>query len=64
MSDETKASYLMMASLSREAELGKSYAVERVAGRLIETLNAIGAITGEVNRLAGTVFISQITQRS
>jgi hypothetical protein len=45
-----------MNQLAREAELNKSYAVERVAGRLIDTLKEIGSITGEVHKLAGTVF--------
>jgi len=47
---------ILMNQLAREAELNRSYAVERVAGRLIDTLKEIGSITGEVSRLAGTVF--------
>lgn len=43
-------------ALVNEAAAGKSYAVERIAGRLIDVLQAIGAQTGEVQRLAGTVF--------
>jgi hypothetical protein len=47
---------ILMNQLAREAELNKSYAVERVAGRLIDTLKEIGSITGEVAKLSGTVF--------
>ncbi len=47
---------ILMNQLAREAELNRSYAVERVAGRLIDVLKEIGASTGEVQRLAGTVF--------
>ncbi len=43
-------------ALVNEAAAGKSYAVERVAGRLIDVLQAIGQQTGEVQRLAGSVF--------
>lgn len=51
---------ILMNQLAREAELNKSYAVERVAGRLIEVLRELGQATGEVSRLAGAVFnISQ-----
>jgi hypothetical protein len=47
---------ILMNQLAREAELNKSDAVERVAGRLIDCLAQIGQQTGEVSRLAGTVF--------
>jgi hypothetical protein len=47
---------ILMNQLAREAELNRSYAVERVAGRLIDVLKEIGGHTGEVQRLAGTVF--------
>ena len=47
---------ILMNQLAREAELNRSYAVERVAGRLIEVLKEIGGHTGEVTKLAGTVI--------
>ena len=47
---------ILMNQLAREAELNRSYAVERVAGRLIDVLKEIGGHTGEVQKLAGTVF--------
>jgi hypothetical protein len=47
---------ILMNQLAREAELNRSYAVERVAGRLIEVLREIGAATGEHQRLTGAVF--------
>ena len=51
---------ILMNQLAREAELNRSYAVERVAGRLIDVLKEIGGHTGEVQKLASTVFnISQ-----
>ena len=42
--------------LVREAELNRPYVIERIAARLIDVLKEIGGHTGEVQRLAGTVF--------
>jgi hypothetical protein len=46
---------ILMNQLAQEVELNKSYAVERIAGRLIETLRSrargeLGHATGEVRR--------------
>ena len=39
---------ILMHAMNTEAAKGNTYAIERAAGRLLETLAAIGKITGEV----------------
>jgi hypothetical protein len=45
---------LVMNQMDREAQANRPYAVERLAGRLVEILREIGKITGEVTELAKT----------
>ena len=45
---------ILFRQLVRAAEDSNAHQAERVAGRLLETLNAIGKITGEITALAST----------
>jgi hypothetical protein len=47
---------ILVNQMDREAQLNKPYAVERLAGRLVEVLRELGHATGEVHKLAGTVI--------
>ena len=46
---------LVMAQMDREAQLNKPFAVDRLAGRMVEILRELGHATGEVHKLAGTI---------
>jgi hypothetical protein len=42
--------------LDRAAQANRGYEVDRLAGRLVEILQAMGGITGEVSRIAGVTM--------
>jgi hypothetical protein len=47
---------ILMSSLDASARAGKIYEIDRLSGRMIEVMHAIGKITGEIRDFAGNVI--------
>jgi hypothetical protein len=47
---------ILMNALDKSAQAGKPYEVDRLSGRMVEVLAAIGRITGEVAQFASTTI--------
>jgi hypothetical protein len=53
---------IIMNALDKSAQAGKPYEVDRLSQRMVEVLNALGKITGEVSQLATTINVTNNVQ--